>query len=198
VTGIKTNRLDSVHSLNLRSITNCHRPLFTILPRFRLLESLVARVEGGSLGRRAVSAPVDATGCTSFSRLKLAGAFSGPHLDSWRGTWLRNLAGIKLCVIIPQENMESKGDSFAGCGHNWPPNEGQRLILLEHDDVLLLHPALRVVNAMCSPTNSLMEGGFFWDELNIIETLESVQWIYKTQQQLTNQLLVSFHTLLGS
>ncbi|KAF2108871.1 hypothetical protein BDV96DRAFT_586839 [Lophiotrema nucula] len=181
VTGIRTNRLEGANALNLRNLTKCHQPLFTMLFRFRLLQSLVGRAGGRTLGKRITSTPVDVASCTSFSILGLAGAFSGPHLDSLCGTWMRNLAGAKFWMIIPQEDMESQWDTFAMSGWNWVPNGKQRLLLLEQDDVLLLPPGLRVVHAVHSPVNCLMEGGMLWDELNIVQTLESIRWICKNQ-----------------
>jgi hypothetical protein len=181
VASIQTNHFEGANAVNLRNLTHGHQPLFTMLSRFRLLHSLVRRTEGRTLGKHITSTLVDIASCTSFSMLGLAGAFSGPHLDNMCGTWVRNLDGAKFWMIVPQEAMESEWDAFAKSGCDWHPNGKQRLLLLEQDDVLLLPPGLRVVHAVHSPINCLMEGGMLWDELSIIQTLESICWICKNQ-----------------
>lgn len=83
------------NALNLRDLAKAHRPLFTMMPRFRLLESLTdnsAREPGKDVGSR----PVDVASCLSFNILGQRGAFSGAHIDSLAGTWVRNLDGLKF------------------------------------------------------------------------------------------------------
>lgn len=179
VTGIRSNRLEGANAVNLRNITNGHKPLFTMLTRFRFLQSLIGRAEDRSFGKSKTPTPADLTSCTSFSMLGLAGAFSEPHLDNMCGTWVRNLDGASLWMIIPQEAMNSEWDAFAISGSRWDPKGKQRLVFLEQDDVLLLPPGLRVVHAVCSPVDCLMEGGMLWDELNNIQIMEFVRWICK-------------------
>jgi hypothetical protein len=196
VASIHTNRFEGANAVNLRNLTGGHQPLFTMLSRFRLLHSLVRRAEGRTLGKHVTSTLVDVASCTSFSMLGLAGAFSGPHLDNLCGTWVRNLDGAKFWMIIPQEAMESEWDAFAKSGCTWDPNGKQRLILLEQDDVLLLPPGLRVVHAVHSPINCLMEGGMLWDELNIVQTLESVRWICKNQATTDEAIPYQLHDII--
>lgn len=196
VASIHTNRFEGANAVNLRNLTDGHQPLFTMLSRFRLLHSLVRRAEGRTLGKHITSTLVDVVSSTSFSMLGLAGAFSGPHLDNLCGTWVRNLDGAKFWMIIPQEAMESEWDAFAKSGCTWDPNGKQRLVLLEQDDVLLLPPGLRVVHAVHSPINCLMEGGMLWDELNIIQTLESVRWICKNQATTDEAIPYQLHDII--
>jgi hypothetical protein len=190
VSGMQTMRLEGVDAPNLPNITRCHQPLFTMLPRFRLLQSLIRRAEGRTFGRLIASTPVDIASCTSFSVIGFEGAFSGPYLDSLCGTWRRNLAGARLWAIVPQGAMEHHWDSFAMSRCDWDPNGKQRLVLLEQDDVLLLPPGLRVVHAVHSPVKCLMEGGMLWDERNIVQTLESIRQVCQEQAS-TDQSIAS-------
>jgi hypothetical protein len=65
VAGIRTNSLEGTNALNLRNLTKCHQPLFTMLFRFRILQSLVGRAEGRTIGNRITSTPIDATTSTA-------------------------------------------------------------------------------------------------------------------------------------
>ena len=197
VSGMRAMRLDGVDAPNLPNVTKCHQPLFTMLPRFRLLQSLIRRTEGQSFGRRIASTPVDVASCTSFSILGFEGAFSGPHLDLLCGTWRRNLAGAKFWIIVPQEAMEHHWDSFSTSGCDWDPNGKQRLLLLEQDDVLLLPPGLRVVHAVHSPVDCLMEGGMLWDERNIVQTLESIRLICQDQASTDQAIACQLPEIIG-
>jgi hypothetical protein len=133
-----------VNALNLRNITKSHRPVFTMLPRFRLLETLVERVQAVNLGKLTESVPADVSSYTSFNILGLTGAFSGAHVDSLGGTWVRNLAGVKFWMIVPKSEVE--WDEFVQSSSSWTPRGKERLILLEQDDVLFMPPGVRVLH----------------------------------------------------
>lgn len=165
-------------TLSLRNITKSHRPLLTMIPRFRLLDSLAERARGSMLGKGPD--PTDMASCISFNTLSYAGAYSGAYLDSLSGSWVRNLDGFQLWLIVPEVDMQSEWETFA-VDSDWNPNGKQRLILLEQDDVLLMPPGLRTVRCMHSPKDSVVEGGIIWDELNVVQILYSVRWICQHQ-----------------
>lgn len=168
-------------TLNLRNITRSHRPLLTMLPRFRLLDSLVERVRGGDPSKHIMSAAVDIASCISVNTLSFTGAFSGAHLNAMGGMWMRNLNGVQIWTMIPEEDMDPDWEMFAKAGRNWVPNGKQKVLILEQDDALLIPPGLRVVHAMHSPTKGLMEEGILWDGLNVVQILHSVYWVFKHQ-----------------
>ncbi|PVI02289.1 hypothetical protein DM02DRAFT_589887 [Periconia macrospinosa] len=174
-----TNAVGHATTVSLRNITQSHRPLLIMLPRFRLLDSLVERVRGGDLGDQTLSKLVDIASHTSFNTLSLTGAFSGARLATMSGVWMRNLDGVKFCTLVPEDATVLDWETLANMGRNWAPNGKQKFLVLEQDDVLLIPPGLRVAYAMHSPTNGVMEGGIFWDSLNVVEILHSAHWICK-------------------
>jgi hypothetical protein len=171
---------DGFNAINLRNLTKSHRPRLTMLPRFRLLESLSERLYC-NLGKQTALAPADVSACIGFNTVGLPGAFSGAHVDALCGTWIRNLEGIKYWMIVPETEMALEWDNFADEGNEWLPSGKERLIVLEKDDVLLMPPGLRVVHAVHSPVSGLMEGGMLWDSLNVLEILRSILWICENQ-----------------
>ena len=121
-------------------------------------------------------APVDVASRLNFNILSMTGSFSGAYLDALAGTWVRNLQGLKLCMIIPEGEMMYECDSFFRLGDSWLPDGKERLVFLEEDDVLLMPPGLRVVYATHSLTACLTEGGVFWDDHNVVKTLYTFHW----------------------
>ncbi|KAK4906466.1 hypothetical protein LTR49_024393 [Elasticomyces elasticus] len=160
---------------NLLNLTKAHRPLFTMLPRFRVLETLSERLQGNA-GTKMESVAVDSSWHVGFNNLALSGAFSGPEVNALCGIWLRNLEGIKYWMIISEASMASEWEAFKDKGDEWLPGGRERLIVLEKDDVLLVPPGLRVVHAVHSPVTCLTEGGMLWDEVSILETLRTIAW----------------------
>jgi hypothetical protein len=171
-----------VKASNLRNVTKGHRPLFTMLSRFRLLESLADRVRQGNLGKSTGSFLTDVSGTTNFNVLGTASAFSGPQLNALSGTWVRNLDGVKLWMIVPKSTMDAaEWEAFGKLGSNWVPRSGSKLLVLEQDDVLFMPPGSKIVHAVHSLTDDVMEWGMFWDDLDVIATLQAILWIGKHQ-----------------
>jgi hypothetical protein len=52
---------------------------------------------------------------------------------------------------------------------------------LEKNDVLLMPPGLRVLHAVFTLEDSLMEGGMMWDEYNIPQLLDELLWVGQNQ-----------------
>ncbi|KXT00640.1 hypothetical protein AC578_4019 [Pseudocercospora eumusae] len=170
------------NALNLRDVAKAQRPLFTLLSRFRLLDKLVESVKVHT-GKDVKSAPIDVASCISFNILGMKGAFSGAHMDALAGTWVRNLDGVKLWMIVPRSEVD---DTFRIRGDSWSPGGKERLVILEKDDVLLMPPGTPVVHAVHSLRPSLMAGGMLWDDLTIISTLELLFNIGE-HQNMTNE-----------
>lgn len=183
----KDNVRTGYNALNLRDIARPYRPLFTMLPRYRLLETLTENV-GNNSGKDVQSRPVDIASCISFNILGLAGAFSGAHLDSLGGTWVRNLDGLKLWMITPRSGIDQILRELAIEGDSWDPRGQERMLILEPGDVLLMPPGVPVVHAVHSPQTSLMSGGMLWDSLSIVPTLKLVHHIAVNQQS-TNEAI---------
>lgn len=179
---LRTN-IDSTEGITvvLRNITRSHRPLVVMLPRFRLLDSLVDRAQGIDISDESNSIP-DIAGHISFNHLTSTGAFSGTRLAIASGVWMRNLDGVKFCTLVSVS--EANGETWkilADNGRDWVPNGEQKLIVLEQDDMLFIPPGLRIAYGMHSPTDGLIEGGNFWDSLNILGILHSANWMSEHQ-----------------
>ncbi|KAI9725097.1 MAG: hypothetical protein M1828_003438 [Chrysothrix sp. TS-e1954] len=170
----------SLVTSHFRNTTKSHRPLFTMLPRFRLLETLT---EGHrrDAQKRTETSLFSLRACTASNTVKLSGAFLGAHAHTLYGTWTRNLEGTSYILIVPEKEMISEWESFASAGDKWLPLGRERLIVLEEDDVLLIPPGSRIVHAIHSPGDCLTEEGILWDSFTILETLRSVVWACENQ-----------------
>jgi hypothetical protein len=155
-------------SQDSRNITKSHRPLLTMLSRFRILDTLVDKAVRSKQAR--------VTSCTEFNTFRFSGSFSGAQLGTLSGTWIRILDGVQFWTIIPESAMETEWSIFAKEGNEWAPNGRERLLVLERDDVLFMPPGSRIVHAVHSPTNCLASGGLIWDELDILRTLGLIFW----------------------
>jgi hypothetical protein len=162
-----------------RDIAKAHRPLFTLIPRYRLLECLTERTQT-TCPRKQMN-PVVATSedTINFNVVSLPGSFAGAQVNAFGGTWIRNLQGIKLWMIIPEKEMQSEWEAFAESGDKWLPSGRERLVVLEEDDVIFMPSGLLAVHAVHYPTTSLMQGELFWDELTLTPTLQAIDWMKK-------------------
>lgn len=174
------------NAIDLKEVANADEPLFTRIPRFQLLSTLVERA-GGAVGKTVERRPADVENCLHFDLLGLTGSFSRPHIDALVGTWVRCLIGSKAWMITTNLDDED-WRRFANDGSTWTPRGKQRMIVLEQDDVLLMPPGLRVIHAVFSLEPCLMTGGMLWDERNIPEILDGLIWI-ANNQTCTNEAL---------
>jgi hypothetical protein len=158
-------------------IAKSHRPLFTLTPRYRLLECLIEKTRMTFHDETSGSVPKILGDAIDFNAVGLPGCFSGAQVNALGGTWIRNLQGIKFWMIIPEEEMEAEWKSFAASGNKWLPGGKQRLVVLEQDDVIFLPPGMLAVFAVHCPTTSLVQGALFWDELNLTPTLQAIDWM---------------------
>lgn len=164
---------DCAVAIELQNITRSHRPLITMLPRFRLLESLVQRI-----ARKEAD---ELTHMTSFTTLSHEGACSRPRLVGSAGVWMRNLDGTKFVSFVPETEVLVESAAVSSMGMGWDPKESQRFVLLEQDDVFLIPPGIRVIYTHYSPTQGVMEGGFFWDCSAVLNTFRAAEWIHAHQ-----------------
>ncbi|GAB7336528.1 hypothetical protein MBLNU13_g09805t2 [Cladosporium sp. NU13] len=146
-------------------------PEFLSYDRYRLLQSAVTRAschpsESSNVetGCNIVAHSLCVNGGLSFNRIESSGAFCGPCFGSLGGTWLHVLQGRRLCAFVPREKLEktSLRDDFVRNGLEWEPQNEQRLILLEPEDVLVL-PA-EIIYAQLAVSAGVSFEGSFWDE----------------------------------
>jgi hypothetical protein len=154
-----------------RSVANCHRPLFTMLTRFRLLESVTAGINDNRFD--LASPPVGMTMSVNSNTISFPGSFSGAYINTAAGGWQRNLSGLQLWVFVPEEAADSSDFADLANGKNgWLPLGRQRLVVLEENDVLFVPPGLRLVQAWHTPVTCLTEQGLLWDDLSVLPILE--------------------------
>ncbi|CAN9278229.1 unnamed protein product [Alternaria alternata] len=157
----------------LRSVANCHRPLFTMLARFRLLESVTAGLHDNRFN--LASPPLGMTMSVNSNTISFPGSFSGAYVNTAAGSWQRILSGSQLWVFVPEEAVDPSDFADLANGENDRlPLGRQRLVVLEENDVLFVPPGLRVVQAWHTPVTCLTEQGLLWDDLSVLPILDSM------------------------
>jgi hypothetical protein len=178
--------------LDLESLSNAIKPGLTRLPRYRLLDTLVRSAKAkyaGRTGKKTYLTPFDVGSCQSFEILGLRGAFSGAHMDALGGTWLRNLFGTKLWMIVPERLMTDQDwVDFSKAGSSWDPGTKSRALILGPGDVFFMPPGTRVIHAVLTLETCLMDGGMLWDDLTLLPLLQTIHWIGRNQNA-TNEAL---------
>ncbi|GAB7336302.1 hypothetical protein MBLNU13_g09049t2 [Cladosporium sp. NU13] len=178
--------------LDLESLSNAIKPGLTRLPRYRLLDTLVRGAKAnyaGRTGKKTYLTPFDVGSCQSFEILGLRGAFSGAHMDASGGTWLRNLFGTKLWMIVPERLMTDQDwVEFSKAGSSWNPGTKSRALILGPGDVFFMPPGTRVIHAVLTLETCLMDGGMLWDDLTLLPLLHTIHWIGRNQNA-TNEAL---------
>lgn len=166
-------RMDGCFMSTARSFAKCHRPLFTMLNRFRLLESLSESLHDDR--SKSAQSPLLKATSGSFNTISFPGAFSGAYLNAPAGSWQRILSGVKIWVFVPANGVHlDELGSLANEENGWLPQGKQRLVVLEENDVLFVPPGLRLVQAWHTPTTCLTEQGLLWDDLSILSIVESM------------------------
>ena len=168
-----TERTDGLWMSTARSVANCHRPLFTMLNRFRLLDSVTAGLHNHRSNSSA--SPLRKATSVNSNIIAFPGAFSGAYINTAAGSWQRNLSGVKLWLFVPENEM-GPGElaSLTNEDSGWLPQGKERLVVLEENDVLFVPPGLRLMQAWHTPTTCLTEQGVLWDDLSILSILESM------------------------
>ncbi|OCK84585.1 hypothetical protein K432DRAFT_281156, partial [Lepidopterella palustris CBS 459.81] len=183
--------------LNLKEILENNRPKFLQERRFQLIHSVssraIARKFGGDLAAGKphtdkLPEPVKHTAreCYvgfhsygSFNLFAQRGAVSGSHVDWLNGTWARCVTGLKAWPVmtdLSSEEMETyKKERKDGGGDMYLPTKGRfKMVVLEPQDTLIMPPGTIVVHAPITVEDSLMDGGMFWDEKNLLPTLRNI------------------------
>ena len=161
---------DDAAVLSFKDVTKCHRPLLTMLPRFRLLDYLLERTMTETQQASSLLPGMDEM--STFNVCGFSSASSDVFSNSGSGAWIRVLDGEAIWMVGPEEHVTSEWpDHMEG---NLPRDCKQRMILLEQDDVLLLPPGLKIMQAIHSLTTTVMECGLLWDEFNVLQTLQCI------------------------
>jgi hypothetical protein len=178
--------------LDLETLSDAIKPGLTRLPRYRLLDTLVRGAKAnyaGRPGKKTYLTPFDVGSCQSFEILGLRGAFSGAHMDALGGTWLRNLFGTKLWMVIPERLMTDQDwVDFSKAGSSWRPGTKSRALILGPGDVFFMPPGTRIIHAVLTLETCLMDGGMLWDDLTLLPLLQTIHWI-GSNQNATNEAL---------
>jgi hypothetical protein len=178
--------------LNLSNLSRAIAPGLTRLSRFRLLDYLNHATKSAYIqtsGKQTFLTPFDMGASESFDIFGLSGAFSGGHVDFLGGTWLRNLFGVKVWMIVPERLMtEEDWSAFGKDGASWDPQGKSRAIILQQGDVFFMPPGLRVIHAVHTLDTCLMNGGMLWDDRVVAPLLRVLRWI-ALHQESTNEAI---------
>ncbi|USP79171.1 hypothetical protein yc1106_06445 [Curvularia clavata] len=189
--------LDGLWMSTARSVAKCHRPLFTMLNRFRLLESLSEGLNNHS--SNSAPSPLLKAMSVSFNTISFPGAFSGASLSTPAGSWQRNLSGVKLWVFVPEAEVPlDELTSLTNEENVWLPRGKQRLVVLEENDVLFVPPGLQLVQAWHTPTICLTEQAMLWDDLSILPIVESIHWCRKKQVMQDDRVAQQLFRIINS
>ncbi|WPG99922.1 Hypothetical protein R9X50_00274300 [Acrodontium crateriforme] len=162
--------------LTFPNLTKSHRPLFTMLPRFRLLDHLIERARRVSANREQANTIDEISSSINFNVFGMPGAFSGARRSAINGTWIRILEGVSFWTIVSEHDADGNWEQHDNLDEDWELNGRAKFFILEQDDVLFIPPGVKVVYAIHSPVRCLMEGGIVWDDADIFSTLSSVLW----------------------
>lgn len=184
----------SIGSSTLRNSFGTQNPAFLSYARFRLLQSAVTRASchpvgmvGSGTGCENLAHPICVNGGLSFNRVESSGAFSGPCLGALGGTWLHVLEGRRLCAFIPRKKLTTSFRAeFVRKGLEWQPQNEQRLVLLEPNDLLIL-PADVVCTQLAVDPGVSLEGAF-WDERDWGRYFTAAHWAAVNPTHVTTQI----------
>jgi hypothetical protein len=110
-------------------------------------------------------------------------------MDALGSTWLRNLFGTKLWMIVPERLMTDQDwADFSRAGSSWNPETKSRALILGPGDVFFMPPGTRVIHAVLTLETCLMDGGMLWDDLTLLPLLQTIHWIGRNQNA-TNEAL---------
>ncbi|KAK4889058.1 hypothetical protein LTR27_012096 [Elasticomyces elasticus] len=177
----------ALNALDLPGLVRGDRPAFTLLPQYRLLEDLVYNEAWDEVSKQITTKELDILGCTRFNILGFRGAFSGAHMDTLNGTWVRSFCGRKAWMFVPPNKLDNDDlRRLAQSGDAYDPRGKGRIMIIEQDEVLLMPPGVNIAHAVLTLETSLMEGAMLWDESMVNDILKNIHWI-AMHQQATNE-----------
>ena len=189
--------------LNLPEITDAVSPSFLRIDRFRLLNLVMERCRANfqqHIGKQVHLTAFDIGSCRKFNILGWPGAFSGPHVDSSGATWVRNLFGHKLWMFVPKPAMDPEDwERFAKDGDRWDPRGKGRGVILEPGDVFVMEPGLiHAVYTLGDTEPCLMTGGMFFDQSDLMHSLENLFWVGKNQNATNEPIAYQLAQLIST
>ncbi|KYK57512.1 hypothetical protein DCS_04522 [Drechmeria coniospora] len=110
-----------------------------------------------------------------FSLFAQRGCFTGFHVDSPDGTWVRNLCDLKVWIFPSREDLADMTE-FEAQGDEWIP-KSVRAIVLKTGDTLIMPSGEKIPHAVLTVEDSYMVGGMFMDKLRISDSIEKLLWI---------------------
>lgn len=131
---------------------------------------------------------IDLEACLQF--LIAAGFYSisGCHLDSFCGTTVFTICGVKLWFLVEAGTLSNEElNDFERNGFTWMPPKGLlKLILLRPGEELHMPPNLRCIHCPISLAPTIMTGGAFWGEFFLPEMLDNLLYILQ-HPEVTNE-----------
>ena len=160
---------NSITLLNLFDTFRAQEPVMVFLSRFQSLDTAIRRAAGDRLSNGFTNSRH-----LSRSRIQTDGAFAGPQVGPFGGSYINNIVGTQLCMIVPPTAMAGQWEAFAREGTSWRPRGRQILFTLEEGDVVFIpHSHVYALSAMgpCASTE-----GPVWDGRDIVGSLRSTRW----------------------
>ena len=155
--------------VRLPDVAKAHRPRSTMLPRFRLLQTVVERAQREAYGSRDKNLNTFANDYLDWDVLLLRRSFTGPRVFVSSGAWFRNLDGTLLWCFQSTTSAVWPED-----GYYWRTLPPPKALFIRPDEVVFIPPGMRVTHAVYSPLGGLVTGGLLWDESNMVSQLLNI------------------------
>jgi hypothetical protein len=181
--------IPGLNALSMANYIGALPPTLMTTKRFEWLSTILCALQVAD--KKAADKSVDVRECLRFDLYACGGAFSGAHLDSLCGTWIRPISGEQKAwmFILGDEMEKSDWDEFESLAHNYIPRPGlARLLFIPVGCTFIMPPGIPVVHAVGTNGTSVNTGGMFWDEECIVDTLRNINRII-SHQNFTNEPL---------
>jgi len=184
-----TEPIIGLNALSMADYIGALPPAVMTTKRFEWLSTVLWALQIAD--KKAADKSVDVRECLRFDLYACEGAFSGAHLDSLCGTWIRPISGeAKVWMFILGDEMkQADWDEFESLAHNYVPRPGlAHLLFVPVGCTLIMPPGVPIIHAVGTSGTSVNTGGMFWDEECITETLRNINRLVM-HQNLTNEPL---------